>query len=74
MESAPGNNHGFLDGNKTHCVHLRPMFSCGAMVSTSRSKERMDTPFINGSMERNKFRFAEILDWIQQHISRSKSA
>jgi death-on-curing protein len=66
MESL-GNNHGFLDGNK------RIAFTA-ADVFLRRNGFYIDVQggdgyaFIVGSMERREFRFAQILDWIRQHI------
>jgi death-on-curing protein len=66
MESS-GNNHGFLDGNK------RIAFTA-ADVFLRRNGFYIDVEglqgyeFIVGSMDRREFRFAQILDWIRQHI------
>jgi death-on-curing protein len=66
MESS-GNNHGFLDGNK------RVAFTA-ADVFLRRNGFYIDVEglqgyeFIVGSMDRCEFRFAQILDWIRQHI------
>jgi death-on-curing protein len=66
MESL-GNNHGFLDGNKRIAFTATDVFlrRNGFYIEVEGAD---GYSFINGSMERNKFRFAEILDWIQQHI------
>jgi death on curing protein len=66
MESL-GNNHGFLDGNK------RIAFTAADVLLRRNGfyieVEGLDGhAFIVGSMERNEFRFAQILDWIYQNI------
>jgi death-on-curing protein len=66
MESL-GNNHGFLDGNKRIAFTAADVFlrRNGFCIEV----EGMDGfAFICGSMERCEFRFAQILDWIRQHI------
>lgn len=66
MESL-GNNHGFLDGNKRIAFTATDVFlrRNGFYLEV----EPVDGyAFIVGSMERNEFRFAQILDWIRQHI------
>jgi len=66
MESL-GTNHGFLDGNTRIAftaadVFLRPN---GFYIEV----EGLDGyAFIYGSMDRHEFRFAQILDWIRQHL------
>ncbi len=66
MESL-ANNHGFLDGNK------RIAFTA-ADVFLRRNGLYIDVEgpdgyaFIDGSMDRHEFRFAQILDWIRRHI------
>jgi len=71
MESL-GNNHGFFDGNKRiaftaadvflrrngFCIEVEGLDGYAFIVG---SMER-------GSMDRHEFRFAQILDWIRQHI------
>jgi len=65
MESL-GNNHGFLDGNK------RIAFTA-ADVFLRRNRFYIEVEgldghaFIVGSMERQEFRFVQILDWIRQN-------
>src|SRR5579864_1812731 len=65
MESL-GNNHPFLDGNK------RIAFTA-ADVFLRRNGFYIDVPgeegytFIAGSLERQSFRFPQILDWIRSH-------
>ena len=66
MESL-ANNHGFLDGNKRIAFTAADVFlrRNGFYIEV----EGLDGyAFIVGSMERHKFRFAQILDWIRQHI------
>ena len=66
MESL-GNNHGFIDGNKgiaftANDVFLRPN---GLYLEV----EGIDGhAFIEGSIARHEFRFAQILLWIRQHL------
>jgi death-on-curing protein len=68
MESL-GNNHGFcfIDGNK------RIAFTAADVLLRRNGfyieVEGLDGySFIYGSMDRHEFRFAQILDWIRQHI------
>ena len=66
MESL-GNNHGFLDGDK------RIAFTATDVILRRNGfyieVEGLDgQAFIYGSMDRHEFRFAQILDWIRQHI------
>ena len=66
MESF-GNNHGFLDGNKRIAFTATDVFlrRNGFYIEI----EGLDGyAFIDGSMDRHEFRFAQILDWIRQHI------
>jgi len=66
MESL-GNNHGFLDGNKRIAFTATDVFlrRNGFCIEV----EALDGhAFIAGSMDRHEFRFAQILDWIRQHI------
>jgi death-on-curing protein len=62
-----GNNHGFLDGNKRIAFTAADVF-----LRRNGSYIAVDGPdgyaFIVGSMDRHEFRFAQILDWIRQHI------
>ena len=66
MESL-GNNLGFLDGNKRIAFTAADVFlrrnSSYIEVEAGAGYE-----FINGSMERHEFRFAQILAWIRQYI------
>jgi death-on-curing protein len=66
MESF-GNNHGFLDGNKRIAFTATDVFlrRNGFYIEV----EGLDGyAFIDGSMDRHEFRFAQILDWMCQHI------
>jgi death on curing protein len=66
MESL-GNNHGFIDGNKRIAFTATDVFlrRNGLYVEV----EALDGySFIDGSISRQKFGFAQILDWLRQHI------
>ena len=65
MESL-GNNHGFLDGNKRIAFTATDVFlrRNGFYIKVGATA---GYDFINGSMERHEFRFAQILDWIRRH-------
>jgi len=66
MESL-ANNHGFLDGNKRIAFTAADVFlrRNGFYIEVEGSDGHA---FIYGSMDRGEFRFAQILDWIRQHI------
>ena len=66
MESL-GNNHGFLDGNKRIAFTAADVFlrRNGFYIAV---EARDGHKFINGSMERHEFRFAQVLDWIRGQI------
>lgn len=66
MESL-GNNHGFLDGNKRIAFTAADVFlrRNGFYIEVAGPD---GYAFIAGSMERHEFRFAQILDWIREHI------
>jgi death on curing protein len=66
MESL-GNNHGFLDGNKRIAFTATDVFlrRNGFYIKVEGAA---GYDFINGSMERHEFRFAQILDWLQKHV------
>ncbi|SPE44956.1 Death-on-curing family protein [Candidatus Sulfotelmatobacter sp. SbA7] len=66
MESL-ANNHGFLDGNKRIAFAAIDVFlrRNGFFIEVEGLEGHA---FIVGSMERHEFRFAQILDWIRQHI------
>jgi death-on-curing protein len=66
MESL-ANNHGFLDGNKRIAFTATDVFlrRNGFYIEVEGLDGHV---FIEGSMDRHEFRFAQILDWIRQHI------
>lgn len=66
MESL-GNNHGFRDGNKRIAFTATDVFlrRNGFYIEVEALE---GYEFIAGSMERQEFRFTQILDWIRQHI------
>src|SRR6267154_1424859 len=66
MESL-GNNHGFLDGNKRIAFTAADVFlrRNGFYIEIEGAE---GFEFINGSMERGQYRFAQILDWIREHV------
>ena len=66
MESL-GNNHGFLDGNKRIAFTAADVFlrRNGSYIEVESGA---GYDFINGSMERHEFRFAQILDWLREHV------
>ena len=66
MESF-GNNHGFLDGIKRIAFTATDVFlrRNGFYIEVDGLE---GYAFVDGSMDRNEFRFAQILDWIRQHI------
>ncbi len=61
------NNHGFLDGNKRIAFTAADVFlrRNGFYIEVG---DLDGYAFIDGSMERHEFRFAQILDWIRQHV------
>ena len=66
MESL-ANNHGFIDGNKRIAFTAADVFlrRNGFYLEV----EAIDGhAFIDGSIARHEFRFAEILGWIRQHL------
>jgi death-on-curing protein len=66
MESL-GNNHGFIDGNKRIAFTANDVFlrRNGLYLEV----EGIDGhAFIEGSIARHEFRFAQILLWIRQHL------
>lgn len=67
MESL-GNNHGFLDGNKRIAFTAADVFlrRNGFYIKVEGAA---GYDFINGSMERHEFRFAQILGWLRKHVS-----
>ena len=66
MESL-GNNHGFLDGNKRIAFTAADVFlrRNGFYIEVTGLD---GYTFIYGSMDRREFRFAQIVNWIRQHI------
>src|SRR6266850_6516965 len=66
MESL-GNNRGFLDGNKRIAFTATDVFlrRNGFYIEVEAAD---GYAFIYGSMDRHEFRFAQILEWIRQHI------
>lgn len=66
MESL-GNNHGFVDGNKRIAFTATDVFLQINGFELNVDGEAGHA-FIYGSMDRHEFRYAEILDWIRQHI------
>ena len=66
MESL-GNNHGFLDGNKGIAFTAADVFlrRNGFYIKVEGAA---GYDFINGSMERHEYRFAQILDWLRRHV------
>jgi death on curing protein len=66
MESL-GNNHGLLDGNKRIAFTAADVF-LRRNAFYIEVEGRDGHAFIHGSMDRHEFRFAQILDWIRQHI------
>jgi death on curing protein len=68
MESL-GNKHGFPDANKCIAFTATDVFlrRNGFYIEV----EGIDGhAFIDGSIDRHEFRFAQIRDWIRQHIRR----
>jgi len=66
MESL-ANNHGFLDGNKRIAFTAADVFlrRNGFYLEVEASEA---SKFIDGSMSRQEFRFAQILPWIREHM------
>src|SRR4029077_14923693 len=66
MESL-GNTHGFLDGNKRIAFTAADVFlrRNGFYIEVGSGA---GYDFINGSLERHEFRFAQILDWLREHV------
>ena len=71
MESL-ANNHGFLDGNKRIAFTAADVFlrRNGFYLEVEAPEGQA---FVEGSMERHEFRFAQILEWIRRHIKPVKS-
>lgn len=68
MESL-GMNHGFLDGKKRIAFTAADVFlrRNGFYLEVGAEEGYQ---FIEGSIARQDFRFARILDWIRQHLRR----
>jgi death on curing protein len=68
MESL-GNNHGFTDGNKRIAFAATDTFlRINGFYLDVISEEGHE--FIDGSIGRHEFRFAQILQWIREHIKK----
>jgi death-on-curing protein len=66
MESL-GNNHGFLDGNKRIAFTAADVFlRRNGFYLEAEAADGYE--FVVGSMERQEFRFARILEWIGEHL------
>jgi len=66
MESL-ANNHGFIDGNKRIAFMAADVFlQLNGFYIDVTTEEGYD--FIDGSIERQEFRFPLIHDWIREHI------
>jgi death on curing protein len=61
------NNHGFLDGNKRIAFTVTDVFlrRNGFFIDVEGSD---GYTFIDSSISRQEFRFAQILEWLRQHI------
>jgi death on curing protein len=66
MESL-AKNHGFVDGNKRIAFTAADVFlrRNGFYLEVEAAD---GYAFIYGSMDRQEFRFAGILDWVREHI------
>jgi death on curing protein len=66
MESL-GMNHGFLDDNKSIAFTAADVFlrRNGSYLDITAQE---GYEFIEGSLARQEFRFARILDWIRKHL------
>ena len=68
MESL-SNNHGFTDGNKPIAFAATDTFlRINGFYLDVVSEEGHE--FIIGSMDRHEFKFAQILQWIREHIKK----
>ncbi len=66
MESL-GNNNGFIDGNKRTAFTATDVFlRLNGLYIDVDSLEGHE--FIDGSMERQEFRFTRIREWIREHV------
>jgi death on curing protein len=68
MESL-GMNHGFIDGNKRIAFTAADVFlrRNGFYIEVASDEGHR---FIEGSLERQEFRFGKILEWIRGHARR----
>src|SRR5215813_8978505 len=68
MESL-GNNHGFIDGNKRIAFAATDTFLRinGFYLDVSSDEGYR---FVYGSMDRQEFRLARIIEWIREHIKK----
>ena len=68
MESL-GMNHGFIDGNKRIALAATDVFlrMNGFYIDVTAEEGHK---FIEGSLERQEFRFGRIRDWIRGHVKR----
>src|SRR5271169_5442336 len=66
MESL-GKSHGFLDGNKRIAFAAADVFlrRNGFYIEVEAAEGH---GFLYGSMDRGEFRFAQISEWIRQHV------
>ena len=70
MESL-GMNHGFIDGNKRIALAATDVFlrMNGFYIDVTAEEGHK---FIEGSLERQEFRFGRIRDWIRGHVKRAE--
>jgi len=71
MESL-GMNHGFLDGNKRIAFTATDVFLRRNGFCMDVAAEEGHS-FIEGSLARQEFRYAKILEWIRGHMKRLDS-
>jgi death-on-curing protein len=68
MESL-ADNHGFIDGNKRIAFSATDTFlRMNGLYLDVKADEGFE--FIYGSLDRREFRFAQILDWIREHVKK----
>jgi len=70
MESL-GMNHGFLDGNKRIAFTAADVFLRRNGYYTDVAADEGHR-FIEGSLERQEFRFGKILEWIRSHVKHTE--
>lgn len=70
MESL-GMNHGFIDGNKRIAFTATDVFlrRNGSYIDVTAEEGHQ---FIEGSLQRQEFRFGKILDWVRAHLKRTE--